>query len=349
MTHTTLYTGSDKSSLCELNDVNVKSISQMMTPKDLLDIYPPISSDFIYKSRQTVRNILNGSDNRKIIIVGPCSIHNIEEAKEYATELKKIQKRVVDKLFIIMRVYFEKPRTTVGWKGLINDPDLNGTCNANKGLMLARDLLVFLADLEMPAGCEFLDTFTPQYTADLITWGAIGARTSESQTHRQLVSGLSMPIGFKNGTGGCIQIALDAVESAYHEHSFYGIDMNGKPSIIQTHGNPDCHIILRGGKHLPNYYKSDVENIRGDVGIMIDCSHQNSKKDYKKQVEVWQYILTQHISRKNVKGFMLESNTNEGSQKIVAGEELKCGISVTDSCINLETTRDLIMTMYDSI
>jgi len=348
MIESNLYTDSHADSY-QLNDINVKSISPMMTPKDLLDIYPLNCGDFIYKSRQTVRNILNGSDNRKIIIVGPCSIHNIEEAKEYATELKKIQKRVVDKLFIIMRVYFEKPRTTVGWKGLINDPDLNGTCNANKGLMLARDLLVFLAELEIPAGCEFLDTFTPQYTADLITWGAIGARTSESQTHRQLVSGLSMPIGFKNGTGGCVQLALDAVESARHEHSFYGIDMNGKPSIIQTHGNQDCHIILRGGKHLPNYYKSDVGNIRGDVGIMIDCSHQNSKKDYKKQVEVWQYILTEHMDKKNIIGFMLESNINEGSQRIVDGETLIRGVSVTDACIDLETTQDLIVAMYDSI
>ena len=333
----------------QLNDINVKSISSLMTPKDLLEIYPLKCSDFIYKSRETVRNILNGSDNRKIILVGPCSIHNVEEAKEYAIELKKIQEQVADKLFIIMRVYFEKPRTTVGWKGLINDPDLNGTCNVNKGLRLARELLVFLAELELPTGCEFLDTFIPQYTADLITWGAIGARTTESQTHRQLVSGLSMPVGFKNGTGGCIQLALDAVESARHEHYFYGIDMNGKPGIIQTSGNPDCHIILRGGKHLPNYYNSDIENIRSGVKIMIDCSHQNSRKDYKKQAEVWQYILSEHMDRKNIIGFMLESNINEGSQKIVAGEELRRGISVTDSCIDLKTTRDLITAMYDSI
>lgn len=333
----------------QLNDINVKSISPMITPKDLLELYPSKCGDFIYKSRKTVRDILNGSDSRKIVLVGPCSIHNIEEAKEYAIELKKIQKLVSKKLFIVMRVYFEKPRTTVGWKGLINDPDLNGTCNVNKGLKLARELLVFLAELGLPAGCEFLDTFIPQYTADLITWGAIGARTSESQTHRQLVSGLSMPVGFKNGTGGCVQLALDAVESARHEHYFYGIDMNGKPSIIQTSGNPDCHIILRGGKHLPNYYNTDIENIRSDVRIMIDCSHQNSKKDYKKQADVWQYIISEHIGRKNIKGFMLESNINEGSQKIVAGEELKRGVSVTDSCINLETTRGLIAAMYNSM
>jgi len=343
------FNGCDKSSLCELNDINVKSISPLITPKDLLEIYPPKYTEFIYKSRQTIRNILNGSDNRKIILVGPCSIHDVEEAKEYAIELKKIQEQVADKLFIIMRVYFEKPRTTIGWKGLINDPDLNGKCDVTKGLKFARELLVFLAQLEMPVGCEFLDTFIPQYTADLISWGAIGARTVESQTHRQLVSGLSMPVGFKNGTSGCIQLALDAVESARYEHYFYGIDMNGKPSIIQTSGNQDCHIILRGGKHLPNYYNSDIENIRDSVKIMIDCSHQNSNKDYKKQAEVWQYILSEHMDRKNIIGFMLESNINEGSQKIVVGKELMRGISVTDSCINLKTTHELIAAMYDSI
>ena len=332
-----------------INDINIESISSMMTPKELIDLYPLTKKKFIYDSRETIRNIIDKRDNRKIVVVGPCSIHNIDEAKEYAINLKKIQQQVSDRIFIIMRVYFEKPRTTIGWKGLINDPDLNGTCNVNKGLKLARNLLTYLAELEIPAGCEFLDTFIPQYISDLISWGAIGARTTESQNHRQLSSGLSMPIGFKNGTSGTIDIAIDAIKSAKHKHNFYGIDKIGNPCTLQTKGNSHCHIILRGGKSRPNYYLDDVNALTNVAPIMIDCSHDNSKKDYKNQETVLQYCLSHYLRVSNVFGFMLESNINEGKQSNLPNCNLKYGISITDSCINLETTKRLITRLYDEL
>ncbi len=332
-----------------INDINIESMSSMMTPKELIDLFPLTKKEFIYESRKTIQDIIEKRDPRKIVVVGPCSIHNIQEAKEYAKKLKELQKQVDNRIFIIMRVYFEKPRTTIGWKGMINDPDLNGTCNVNKGLKLARELLTYLAELELPAGCEFLDTFIPQYISDLISWGAIGARTTESQIHRQLTSGLSMPIGFKNGTHGNSDIALDAIQSAKHKHYFYGIDKMGRPSILQTKGNGNCHIILRGGKCRANYYLEDIRNLKNDVPVMIDCSHDNSRKDYKNQEIVWEYCLLQHIRNDNIFGFMLESNINEGKQSITVQNNLKYGVSITDSCVNLETTNRLISQLYNKL
>ena len=257
-----------------------------------------------------------------------------------------------------MRVYFEKPRTTIGWKGLINDPDLNGTYDINKGLSLARELLLYVNDIGIPCGYEILDTITPQYICDLISWGAIGARTTESQVHRQLVSGLSMPVGFKNGTGGTISLAADAVISASYPHCFMGITDNGLPAICNTKGNYNCHIILRGGAKGPNYYKKNVKETESILeskklipNIMIDCSHGNSNKNYKNQPIVLENIIFQIKNEgcQSIIGIMLESNINEGNQKLIDKKTLKKGVSITDSCINLECTEKIILNAYNSI
>ena len=273
-------------------------------------------TEFITKSRDTICNILNGIDKRKLVVIGPCSIYNIDEAKKYAKELKEISKKYEDKLFIVMRTYFEKPRTNIGWKGLINDPDLNETFNVNKGLFLARSLLLHNANIGLPSGYEILDTITPQYICDLISWGAIGARTTESQVHRQIVSGLSFPVGFKNSTNGSIDAACDAILSAKNSHCFMGITNDGNPTICKTRGNNDTHIILRGGSNAPNYFKESIlmaencllkKNCRKN--IMIDCSHGNSRKNYKNQIDVLNYVcdrIKENIYYENLFGIMIE-------------------------------------------
>ena len=282
-----------------LNNININKFDYLITPKDLINDIPSNNkiNKFVKDSRQTIKNILNKIDDRLLIIIGPCSIHDPIAALDYATKLKKISEEFKDELFIVMRTYFEKPRTTIGWKGLINDPDLNGTYNINKGLHIARKLLVDINNLNLPCSIEFLDTISPQYTSDLISWGAIGARTTECQLHRELTSGLSMPIGFKNGTNGNIKIALDAIECSKEPHNFLGIDEEGKASIIQTKGNKNCHIILRGSTEKPNYYIDDIietsfcmykRNILPN--IMIDCSHGNSQKNYKNQSKIIKYL-----------------------------------------------------------
>lgn len=349
----------ESKSTTTLNDVNVVSIKSLIKPNTVHSEIP-ITSEleyFIEMKRTEVKKILSGEDNRKIIVVGPCSIHDLNSAIEYGERLKVLADKVKDKILIIMRVYFEKPRTTVGWKGLINDPDLDNTYNINKGLILARKLLFHLNMMGVPCGYEVLDTFTPQYIGDLVTWGAIGARTTESQVHRQLVSGLSMPVGFKNNSSGDYDIATNAIISAAHKHCFYGINKEGGGCIVTTTGNLFCHMILRGSIYSTNYDERSVKFAKQSMlnknlsrqNIMIDCSHGNSGKDYKNQPKVMSYLCEQfEKDRDYAIGVMLESNINEGNQKLIFGEKekLKYGVSITDSCMSFKTTEEVIMKFY---
>ena len=352
------------------DDSKIHYYEPLVTP-ETLKCKLPINNhmqEFIDNSRNTISNILNGQDKRKIVIVGPCSIHNVEEAKNYALELKKLSLKFEDKLYIVMRTYFEKPRTSVGWKGLINDPDLNESFNVNKGLFLARSLLLHNANIELPCGYEILDTITPQYICDLISWGAIGARTTESQVHRQIVSGLSFPVGFKNSTNGCVDVAAEAIISARHSHCFMGITNNGCPTICKTRGNNDTHIILRGGSNSPNYFKENVIIAENKLvhkkcrkNIMIDCSHGNSKKNYKNQYEVLEYICDKIKEGfyNNVIGVMIESNINEGKQFMPENinnfnekeikKKLAYGVSITDCCVNFNDTKKMLEMLYSTL
>ena len=341
-----------------ISNINIEYVNKLITPNELIKKYPLNENikNFIIKSREEIVNILYNKSDKKIFVVGPCSIHNIEESKKYALMLKKISDDVSDKILIVMRVYFEKPRTTVGWKGLINDPDLNNTFNVNKGLELARELLIYINSIGLPCGCEFLDSITPHYISDLISWGAIGARTTESQVHRQLVSGISMPIGFKNGTCGNIDICGDAINSAKNKHCFMGIDDDGRASIIKTKGNFNTHIILRGGKQ-PNYHSNNIKIVNElfikkgiNSNIMIDCSHGNSEKNYKNQKWVLKNVMKQiSDGEKSIIGVMIESNINQSKQNLefVGKDNLKYGVSITDSCINIDETNEIILKSYN--
>ena len=346
----------------QIRNNNIEYFKEIIRPNKLLEKYKITDEiqNLVITTRNNIKKILNKEDNRLMFIVGPCSIHNIDEAKEYAINLKKIADKVKDKILIIMRVYFEKPRTTIGWKGLINDPDLNDTFDINKGLSLARELLIYINGIGLPCGYEILDTITPQYICDLISWGAIGARTTESQIHRELVSGLSMPVGFKNGTEGTINLAIDGLISASFPHCFMGITDIGEPAICKTKGNKNCHIILRGGKNGPNYYSNDIEktttlllNKNLVSNIMVDCSHGNSKKIFSNQLLVLEDVINQILVYKSkskkipIIGVMIESNINEGNQKLISKKLLKKGISITDACISLETTKDIILKSYN--
>jgi len=334
-----------------LNNTNIISQKVLLTPATLKSKLPiPVeSSEFVLRSRLAISNILAGKDPRKIAIVGPCSIHDIKSAKEYALKLKALHDKLSGELFIVMRVYFEKPRTTVGWKGLINDPHLNNSFDVEFGLTQARELLLWLAEIGMPVATEMLDPISPQYLSELISWSAIGARTSESQTHREMASGLSMPIGFKNGTEGSSGVAINAMKSASHGHSFMGINNQGQVTLLQTSGNKDLHVILRGGKK-PNYYPADVAEyeLRLDQAnlsknIMIDCSHANSSKDYRKQPKVLANILEQiEDGNRSIVGFMLESHLNGGNQKLTDKDSLEYGVSITDGCIDWQTTEECL-------
>ena len=322
-------------------DTNIISIKNITSPSELLKKYPLEFDDelFIKESRTTIQNILINNDPRLIVIIGPCSIHNFELAIEYANHIKDFQRNNPN-LFIVMRVYFEKPRSRHGWKGFIYDPDLDNTYDINKGLQLARELLLKITRLKIPIGCEFLDTITPQYLADMVSWGAIGARTSESQIHRQLASGLSMPVGFKNLTDGDYKKAIDGILSAQYPHQFLGIDYSGMACHVSTKGNEYTHMILRGGTK-PNYYQEDIEKITYELnkenintGIIIDCSHGNSNKEYMKQILVACSItklLT--LNKYPIKGVMIESHINGGSQKLDSKQTLRNGVSITDGCI----------------
>jgi 3-deoxy-7-phosphoheptulonate synthase len=325
------------------DDLRIREIRELTTPEDLMREHPctPEISATVTATRQALHKILHGKDDRLAVVIGPCSIHDINSATEYAERLTEQRRRLQGSLEIIMRVYFEKPRTTVGWKGLINDPDLDGSFNINQGLRLARGLLLNINRLGLPAGCEFLDMITPQYIADFVAWGAIGARTTESQVHRELASGLSCPVGFKNGTDGNVKIAVDAVLAAAQAHHFLAVTKQGRSAIATTSGNADCHIILRGGK-APNYDAASVEaawKVAAATGIstcmMIDASHGNSSKRYENQPGVVDAIAQQvEAGDTRIGGLMVESHLVAGRQDLVAGQPLVYGQSITDACID---------------
>ncbi len=339
------------------DDLRIQETQELISPESLIANLPVSDTvtDTVSVARRTIHKILTGEDDRLVVVVGPCSIHDPAAAIDYAGKLKAIKDELAEDLFIVMRVYFEKPRTTVGWKGLINDPDLNNSFQINKGLNLARQLLLDLGDMGLPCGTEYLDLISPQYVADLISWGAIGARTTESQTHRELSSGLSCPVGFKNATDGDIQIAIDAINSASQPHHFLSVTKGGHSAIFKTAGNEDCHIILRGGKQ-PNYDMFSVEDAAAmleksglPVRIMIDASHANSRKKPARQIDVAHDIGTQ-ISRGNhgIFGIMLESHLIEGRQDVKPDETLTYGQSITDACIGWDDTQTVLRSLADA-
>lgn len=336
-----------------LNNVHVSSEKVLITPEELSQELTVSDKALatIAQARQTISDIIHRKDHRLLVVTGPCSIHDIDAAKAYALKLKALKEKYADTLYIVMRVYFEKPRTTVGWKGLINDPHIDDSFDIETGLRKARELLIYLAELEIPVGTEALDPISPQYLAELFSWSAIGARTSESQTHREMASGLSMPVGFKNGTDGSLSIALNALQSAASGHSFMGINKQGQVSIIQTQGNPDGHIILRGGKQ-PNYdsvcvaeSEAELEQAGMQASLVVDCSHANSNKDYRRQPLVAGNVVNQIVEgNKSIIGIMLESHLNAGNQsnKGKTLDELEYGVSITDGCIDWETTENVL-------
>lgn len=343
----------------ETDNLRIKGIKELIAPDALIQELPITeqASRTVYEARRQIQDILHGRDDRMLVVVGPCSIHDVDAAREYAQKLAATRKRLSDRLLIVMRVYFEKPRTTVGWKGLINDPDLDDSFHINKGVRLARQLLVDLNQMDMPAGVEFLDLITPQYLADLVAWGAIGARTTESQGHRELASGLSCPVGFKNGTGGSIKIAVDAVGAAHHPHHFLSLTKEGHSAIFATAGNDDTHVILRGGSNGPNY---DSDSVAAAVALleqaglpgrlMIDMSHANSRKQHKKQLEVGRDVAGQVAAGSNaIFGVMIESHLVEGNQKLEPGQPLTYGQSVTDACLSWEQTEPLLEDLAESV
>jgi len=339
--------------MTEINDINIEYISKLTIPEELREKYKLDNSlrKFIHDSRQTIQNILTGKDKRLLCIVGPCSIHNYNQALEYAHSLKQMKIKYKKSLFIVMRTYFEKPRTTVGWKGFINDPDLDNSFNINKGLDLSRKLLYNINKLGVPCGTEILDSITPQYLADLLSWGAIGARTVKSQIHRQVSSGCSFPIGFKNSCDGSIEAAKCAIISAQNSHCFRGISLTGEPSICKTKGNKYGHIILRGSyKNGPNYTRDYIKRYIEELseiktGIIVDCSHGNSNKNHKNQCKVIIDVakqLIQFTDKSGVRGIMLESNLKHGMQQLTRPSSLEYGVSITDSCIDLFETNSLL-------
>ncbi len=336
------------------DDVRITDIRPLISPAILMEDFPatPEISKLVYGTREEFRRILKKEDDRLAVMVGPCSIHDTEAAIDYAMRLVEARKKYGDDLLLIMRVYFEKPRTTVGWKGLINDPFMDESYNINSGLRMARGLLLRLGNMGIPAATEFLDTITPQYLCDLIAWGAIGARTTESQVHRELASGLSMPIGFKNGTSGCMQIAVDGIVSAAHPHSFLSVTKQGISAIVSTSGNDSCHIILRGSSEGPNYSSEYVQQawlIQQKAGIdnrlMIDCSHGNSHKKWQEQQIVAENIANQLAAGEDhIGAVMIESNIHSGNQKCT-DKPLKYGVSVTDACVDWEGTLSILDTL----
>ena len=340
------------------SDLRIAGRQEVVSAKSLISEQPisEKSSETVFNARKEFSDVLYKKDERLAVVVGPCSIHDPSAAKEYAELLLNEKNNLKDNLLIIMRVYFEKPRTTVGWKGLINDPDLDNSFNIDKGLSIARQLLRDINDMGMPAGTEFLDVITPQYIADLISWGAIGARTTESQVHRELASGSSCPIGFKNATNGGIQVAADAIGSALHPHKFLSVTKEGKAAIFSSSGNKDCHVILRGGKE-PNYTKefinstSEILQSNGlEESIMVDMSHGNSSKQHKKQIDVCKNIADQiSAGEDRITGVMIESNLVEGNQKADDLGNLVYGKSITDACINWHDTVDCLHRLAEAV
>jgi len=333
-------------------DLHVISIRPLLPPAILLEELPLAArgSLLVGRARKEIAHILNGEDDRLIVVVGPCSIHDPAAGLDYARRLKALANELAQDLRVIMRVYFEKPRTTVGWKGLINDPHLDGSFAINEGLRLARRLLVDLVELGLPAGCEFLDPITPQFISDLVSWGAIGARTTESQVHRELASGSSMPVGFKNGTDGGVQIAIDAVRAAAHPHRFLGVTEQGLAGIVSTRGNPDCHVILRGGQDGPNYDAAHVQKTLAalrDAGLpprlMVDTSHGNSDKDYRRQPLVARDVAAQVAQGETgIIGLMMESFVVDGRQDLKDRKHLVYGQSITDACMGWDMTAPVL-------
>ncbi|NLJ93146.1 MAG: 3-deoxy-7-phosphoheptulonate synthase [Aeromonadales bacterium] len=342
-----------------LNDIRIRSEKVMITPAELKAKLPISQSalDYIGEARETISNIIQRKDHRFLVICGPCSIHDIDAAKEYATRLKKLHDEYSDSLYIVMRVYFEKPRTTVGWKGFINDPHLDGTFDIEQGLHQARELLCWLAELELPLATEALDPISPQYLAELFSWSAIGARTTESQTHREMASGLSMPVGFKNGTDGNLGTAINALKAAAESHSFMGINQQGQVALLVTQGNPDGHVILRGGKQ-PNYDSVSITLAEQDMtkagltpSLVVDCSHGNSNKDYSLQPLVTENVVRQiEEGNQSILGIMLESHLFAGNQSSEqARSEMQYGVSITDACIDWDATAELLKRCYQQL
>ncbi len=343
----------------KIMDINVESYSPILSPDRLVNEIPANQKamETVSRSRKAIRDILDKKDKRLLVIAGPCSIHDPESALEYAERLNELRKKVESRFYLVMRVYFEKPRTRIGWKGLINDPWLDKSCDIEAGLRMARELLLSITESGLPAATELLDTITPQYIADMISWTAIGARTAESQTHREMVSGLSMPVGLKNSTDGDLMVAVNGIMASGHPQKFIGIDTRGMTSIIKTRGNKYAHIVLRGGTR-PNYDSVSIyetvellkkHNLR--ESIIVDCSHDNSLKDYRLQPRVWQDVVNQRLDGNNaITGLMIESNIHEGNQSIKEDIGLlEYGKSITDACISWETTEKLIISAFDHI
>ena len=351
---------SDSHSLHPLSDLHIRDAQPLISPEALKDLYPvsPESNETIFNGREAVKDILQGTDKRLLGIVGPCSIHSRKAAIEYAQKLKELQEKTADTMLLLMRVYFEKPRTILGWRGMITDPDLDGSYKIEKGLKQAREILLEITGMGVPVGSEILDPIIPQYIADCISWAAIGARTTESQTHRQMASGLSMPVGYKNGTSGNLDLAVDAMQASRHPQSFIGIDRAGNTCVLHTLGNPHNHMILRGGRDAPNYYEENVEEAlemmkrrKVKPAVMIDCSHMNSGKDPFKQGRVLRAVADYRLRGHNeVIGYMLESNLFQGSQSIPVNlSDLKYGISITDACIGWDETEKIILEAHNAL
>lgn len=341
-----------------VDDVRIAAQKPLSSPEVLKKVLPLSAegADFVAKARLDIANIIHGKDKRLLVVTGPCSIHDPVAAIEYAQKLKALQVAYSDSLYIVMRVYFEKPRTTVGWKGFINDPHMDDSFDLETGLTWGRQLLLKMAELELPVATEALDPISPQYMSDLISWAAIGARTVESQTHREMASGLSMPVGFKNGTDGSLSVALNALQSAASGHTFFGINQKGEVSLVQTTGNPDGHIILRGGS-TPNYDAQSIgaalaklDSLNLPRGIVVDCSHGNSNKDHNRQPAVALEVLAQRLAgNEAIIGIMLESHLNAGRQNLVDGKAAQYGVSITDACIDWHSTAELLARLHQQM
>jgi 3-deoxy-7-phosphoheptulonate synthase len=344
----------------EVENINIEAPEILITPDELKREIPLTDKAraTVTEGRQVIENILAGKDHRILVVIGPCSIHDLEAANDYALRLKKLAEKVSDTLYIVMRVYFEKPRTTVGWKGLINDPYMNDSFKITDGLHIGRKLLRDILEIGLPTATEALDPISPQYMQDLIAWSAIGARTTESQTHREMASGLSSSIGFKNGTDGGLTVAINALQSVANPHRFLGINSDGKVSIVTTRGNPNAHVVLRGGNGKPNYdsvsvsiCEQELEAAKIKPNIMVDCSHANSNKDHNLQPLVLDNVSNQILEgNKSIIGVMIESNINAGNQKLSSNpDDMEYGVSVTDACIDWETTENSMVEMADKL
>ena len=342
-----------------IDDVRIENLRPLLPPAILMEEIPvgEAGQEAITRARERLAGVIRGEDDRLLVVVGPCSIHDPRAGLEYAKHLQKAAAEFAEDLLVVMRVYFEKPRTTVGWKGLINDPNLDGSFAINEGLRLARRFLVDVNDLGMPVGTEFLDPITPQFIADLVSWGALGARTSERQVHRELASGLSMPVGFKNGTDGTVQIAIDAIRSSAHPHHFLSVTKQSVAAIVSTLGNPDCHVILRGGTRGPNYSSEDVAQVARELeaaglrsSVMVDFSHANSGKDYERQLVVASDVAGQlRAGSRAVSGVMLESFLVDGRQDHAVGGDLVYGQSITDACIGWDRTLPVLAELAEAV